>query len=376
MHARVRRAALAVLAGVLALGTAGVVHQVSAPDGRLGSTFQAAPPPPVTPARFSTRATTARAVERAPVKPAPAPKRAATKPARKPAKKAPLPQYCIGAAAMARADCPPSTSVSPLGKAAWEDFGPAYDQKCVTLMPWEPAKYRRCVYFGGTKTENRPSIAVVGNSHAIHYLPPLLVLAERHNWRLTTYFANKCFPTTVPLDLPERHRENCLAWGKWVLEDTKAGGFDLIVTSNRQGPAPLNVSRAKSHPVWKKGYRHYVDAWLDAGTRVVVIRDNPYPGHTRTVVPDCVAANRKNWRKCGAPRQAWLRPDPLAEAALAADSPRARVANLTPLLCKAVCPPVIGNILVYRDESHLTATFSRTLAPYLGPHLRRALNVR
>ena len=25
------------------------------------------------------------------------------------------------------------------------------------------------------------------------------------------------------------------------------------------------------------------------------------------------------------------------------------------------CPPVIGNVLVYRDEHHLTATYARTL---------------
>ena len=34
-----------------------------------------------------------------------------------------------------------------------------------------------------------------------------------------------------------------------------------------------------------------------------------------------------------------------------------------------ICPLVFGNTLVYRDASHITATFSGTLAPILGWYL-------
>ena len=37
-----------------------------------------------------------------------------------------------------------------------------------------------------------------------------------------------------------------------------------------------------------------------------------------------------------------------------------------------LCRAVIGNALVYRDKSHLTATFARTLAPALERGLKRA----
>ena len=33
---------------------------------------------------------------------------------------------------------------------------------------------------------------------------------------------------------------------------------------------------------------------------------------------------------------------------------------------------MIGNALVYRDKSHLTATFARTLAPAIERDLRKA----
>lgn len=344
------------------LAVAGVQVVATASDGApaptVAATTVAAAPAEVRPVVYTQKARPA------------APRVARKAVARKPP---PAPELCVGAAAMTRDDCPPSVRAYPSGKAAWEDFGPAYDQGCVTLMPWEATKYRRCVYFGGKKTKNRPSIAIVGNSHAIHYLPPILALAQKNHWRVTTYLANKCFPTTVPLELSKRLRENCLAWGKWVMADTKAGGYDLVITSNRQGAAPLGVDRDKSYPLWRKGYSHYVNDWLDAGTRVLVIRDNPYPGNTHTTVPDCVARHQHDLAACSAPRDAWLRPDPLADAAMAADSPRAQVADLTRMFCTSVCPSVIGNVLVYRDESHLTATYSRTLAPYLAPYVHRAL---
>ena len=40
------------------------------------------------------------------------------------------------------------------------------------------------------------------------------------------------------------------------------------------------------------------------------------------------------------------------------------------------CPSVIGDVIVYRDGHHITATFARTLAKPLEEGLRRALNVQ
>jgi hypothetical protein len=289
----------------------------------------------------------------------------------------PTPELCVGAAAMTGHRCPRSTRgpVAPTGNAASTDWGPAYHHDCVTRIPWDRAGYRRCVYFGGKQDRTTANIALVGNSHSVQYLPTILVLAAENHWRVTTYLTNKCFPNPYPLDLSKHERDNCLAWGKWVMQDTDAGHFDLVITSNRQGESALGHSRADSDQVWRKGYSRYVRSWLDSGTRVLVIRDNPYPGHTGTVVPDCVALHRKDWRACSGPRAAWLEPDPLAEAALAAHSPRAQVADLTPMFCTSTCEPVIGNTMVYRDQSHITATYARTLAPYLAPYVKRALTV-
>jgi hypothetical protein len=46
------------------------------------------------------------------------------------------------------------------------------------------------------------------------------------------------------------------------------------------------------------------------------------------------------------------------------------VIDPTPWFCTATaCPVIVGNVLVFRDPSHMTATWSRLLAPQLAPRI-------
>jgi hypothetical protein len=45
--------------------------------------------------------------------------------------------------------------------------------------------------------------------------------------------------------------------------------------------------------------------------------------------------------------------------------------DLTDSICgPEVCAAVVGNVLVYRDDDHLTNTYVRTLTPVVGRQLR------
>jgi hypothetical protein len=49
------------------------------------------------------------------------------------------------------------------------------------------------------------------------------------------------------------------------------------------------------------------------------------------------------------------------------------VIDPTPWFCAdSVCPAIIGNTLVYRDQSHVSATYIRLLAPVLSSQLPAA----
>jgi hypothetical protein len=53
--------------------------------------------------------------------------------------------------------------------------------------------------------------------------------------------------------------------------------------------------------------------------------------------------------------------------------PKDVVIDLTPFFCSSKqCFPVVGGVLVHKDQDHLTQNFSRTLGPYIGRAVDRA----
>ena len=54
--------------------------------------------------------------------------------------------------------------------------------------------------------------------------------------------------------------------------------------------------------------------------------------------------------------------------------PNVNFIDMTEYFCnEASCLPVIGNVIVYVDDSHITSTYSRTLVPMLSRKLAGAL---
>jgi peptidoglycan/LPS O-acetylase OafA/YrhL len=276
---------------------------------------------------------------------------------------------CFGASAM-RADrhcVPVSDQVVPSPIVASKDMSFSYNYDCQLKLPF--TGFKSCVFGDQKATRN---VALVGNSHAIHWLPALQQVALAEHFKITTFFSEQCFATTVPIKFPTRaETDNCLRWGRQVLDTTKAGRFDLIITSERTYLSPLAGGGNKA---FQQGYTAYVKNWLTANRRVLVLRDVPHPATTVQDVPTCVAQHRHELTACEGTRSSWMHEDPLADAVRALKSDQAVVANLTDWFCtKTTCPPVIGGAMVYFDGSHITATYARTLVPVLEPIVAKAM---
>lgn len=272
---------------------------------------------------------------------------------------------CRGAASLAPGSTCPQPQRGPVvpkvAKAPY-DRGPAYVHPCRVQDEFED---RYTCEFGDRTAKRR--VALVGNSHAARWLPALDALGRRDGFRVTTYFASGCFVTTVLRKMPEA--AGCLAWASWVREDVMRKSYDLVVQSEQTAGSPADGSDPQT--TFRRGYAEHLRIWVDAGANVLVIRDVPRPGIN---VPACVRAHPHNYAACSGSRAERVRPDPLAEAAAEFRPDQVAVADLTDYFCTAkACPGVIGTVIVYSDHSHLTATYSVSLAPYLGPHVRRAL---
>jgi peptidoglycan/LPS O-acetylase OafA/YrhL len=220
----------------------------------------------------------------------------------------------------------------------------------------------------------RLRIALVGNSHAGVWQPALERLARAAGWTVDTYVASECY---TALGVEENFdgqgaTATCQDFVRWQVQTIASGGYDLVITSDRLGRAVRGQSMAGSFAPVEAGFARTLNTWTAAGIPVLVIRDQPY--HSESV-PDCVAAaGSADLAACGTPAAEALRPDPFYAAAQQDTSGLVHTFDPTRYFCSGqVCYGVVGGVVTHFDEGHMSATFSRTLAPYLRPHIAAAL---
>jgi peptidoglycan/LPS O-acetylase OafA/YrhL len=251
---------------------------------------------------------------------------------------------------------------------AKDDKSAAYADGCWSSEPYE--KKPTCTY-GSGKTK----VALVGNSHAGHWLPALEKMAAEKDWTITTFLVSRCNPTDAKLKFDaEVKSQGCFDYGNWVIDQTADGQFDLIITSERQSVPVVDHSFATTEAPARRGYEKYLERWTDSETPIVVIRDTPFPGATLPNIPDCVATAKDANKECSGSTDKWTWMDPLADVAAEGQHDNVAVIDPTRYFCQdGTCPAVIGGVVVYFDASHITATYAKTLTPFLEKDLEKAL---
>jgi hypothetical protein len=104
-------------------------------------------------------------------------------------------------------------------------------------------------------------------------------------------------------------------------------------------------------------------------TRIVFVADTPYPSAD---VPSCVSTHLADARACLVARNQAYHASTLYTArhllvSSTLDEAGVHVVDPVGWLCSATaCPVIVANTLVYRDDSHISNTYSTALAPILG----------
>ncbi|MBD5786374.1 acyltransferase [Cellulosimicrobium terreum] len=275
---------------------------------------------------------------------------------------------CLGAGTARDPACAELTaSIVPDPVFAAGDKPPVYADECWNNVPY--ASRTTCVY-GPTDAERK--IALVGNSHAGHWVPAFLPLLADERWQLTTFLQSVCYTVDLPLRFDDTEAtQGCREINRWAVDSITDGGFDLVVMSDRTYAQIDGVPESGRDAAATAGYREVLETFTDAGLPVLVLRDPPTMPED---VPDCLAAAGGDAASCSWPREEVVVPDPLATAAEQDTSGLVTTVSVDDLLCdEAVCSTVVGGAIVYFDHGHLSATFSRTLAPEVADGARRAL---
>jgi hypothetical protein len=237
------------------------------------------------------------------------------------------------------------------------------------LQPGSPCTLVRVVdlvepcAFGAYAADARGAIALIGDSHAAHWRPALDVVAHRRHLRAYQITRDSCAFSTAGRELTEPYGSECELWKRevpvWLADHPWVHTVFLAQLTRDVAAQPFAAAVAS-----------YQDAWrtLPPSVRqIVVIRDSPEARYdTLTCVARAHARHVPAGRACAIPRPDALPADPAVAAAKQLGSPRVRSVDLTKFFCgPRRCFPVVGGVLVYKDENHLTPLFARTLGPYL-----------
>jgi len=202
------------------------------------------------------------------------------------------------------------------------------------------------------------TVALVGDSHAAHWLAAIEPIAKERGWRLVPFIKLSCRFIDMPTYSFWLHRDytECDQWKKLAVRRIKEIKPDLVIvsvirdgeTSSAADPDPVHQGEAMARLLEQ------------LPGRIAIIVDTP---NSRFDVPACVSRHRSDVRPCETARSTALGPDPGVVERTAAEASGATLIDLTPRICPGDrCPVVLRGMIVYRDSHHLTATFARSLS--------------
>jgi len=225
------------------------------------------------------------------------------------------------------------------------------------------------------------TVALVGDSKALQWMPALDLIARRRHWKVVTYTKSACAFTSAVIHFKDEDDpyEECSEWNRVVLARLLADKPDLVLTSHGKKVAMeggKHVSEPRGITAMANGLHQHWQALVAAGIEVFVISDTPRPSLNH--VYKCVAENPTQLTACTFAREySKNQGGAPAQREAVARTPGVHWIDLNDAICPtARCAPVIGNALVYRQGSHITATYIQTLAPRLEAALDAALVTR
>jgi peptidoglycan/LPS O-acetylase OafA/YrhL len=211
-------------------------------------------------------------------------------------------------------------------------------------------------------------VVLIGDSHAGMWIDGLSAVATANHWRLTVHTKDDCAVAYYPdliKDTLKRVYTECNEWRKTVIAEIVAMKPALVIIGSR------TRETAATEP---NGLETSIKQIQASGAKVVFIADTPSPERVGDI-PDCLSKHPSSIQACDVPRVKAELDDPgrLAEIQSAKNA-GIPIIDPAPWFCTAtVCPAVVGNTLVYGDNSHITGDWGVALEPQLNTALTAAL---
>ncbi|GAA5194110.1 SGNH hydrolase domain-containing protein [Rugosimonospora acidiphila] len=225
-----------------------------------------------------------------------------------------------------------------------------------------PSVERGCELRGDVAS---PTIVVIfGDSHAHQWFDAINTIALQQHWRLALLAKAGCTPATILVDRTGSAQSytECQQWRASAIDQINRMRPSLVLLSS------LYYGNGATDGEWAQAWLSTVNAIRPSGARSILMDDTPdLRGHS---VPDCVSGDPLNIRRCDLPVAQAIHTSRNQAVTGTLTAVGVKVIDPTPWFCtSSVCPVVIGNTLVYRDGSHVSATYIKLLTPLLAPLL-------
>jgi peptidoglycan/LPS O-acetylase OafA/YrhL len=226
------------------------------------------------------------------------------------------------------------------------------------------------------------SVVLMGDSHAEHWLPAMDRIGKERHWKVYAMVKPACPVADVPSLMNQRLKRfytECAEWRRAKLARIVALRPSFVVLSSYDHYLGLEgkISAWNVTPsIWRDGLRRTYSLLASAEIRTIVLRDVPDVGFD---VPACLSRQASGapmrLRSCQYDLAASLHPDGVrAQNDAARGLSNVAFVDMNDRLCQrgTACPVIVRGSIVYKDDDHITASFSRAEGPVLGSRIAAA----
>ena len=252
-------------------------------------------------------------------------------------------------AAGAEVDTVPN-NLRPSIATAVDDKAEIYDDGCVNIGVDPEVHDCRYGSSGGDFT-----MVLYGDSHAAHWFPALHEIANDRGINFVVLTKGGCPTANVAIPTAILAQQ-CPIWRDAAIEYMVDLQPDLVVmTASHDYP--------NSSEEWSAGMAETVDRVIAVTSRLVMLGDNP---NARDLPSNCLSRNLFSASVCSNTRSAAVSQDRIDIEYSIATQRSIEFIDTTDWFCtENICPMMIGDILLYRDATHLSTTASEFMRPIL-----------
>ena len=232
-------------------------------------------------------------------------------------------------------------------------------------LPFKESEPKPSCVFGDKASTSK--IVLIGDSHGAQWFPALEAYATNTKKKLVTFTKSGCPATDLALLRGGITDRECSKWQSILPQRLAAEKPQYVIISDAtQITAKVAAPYTSYVDAWSAGFSSFLSKLQSEGLKVIVIGDTPYPGQNS---PSCLSVHVKDPAHCNVSRS--RTPASLATKQIALKFGATYIDPLDWICTGDTCPAVKDGMNVYRDNSHLSVAFTRTLVAQLSAALNK-----